>query len=134
MIVSRDVMAHATFQILQVADGLTYLHDEALIHGDLRAVCPLCACQGTGILTNSKGNVLSDDHYNPMLTDFGLSTLRGAGTTTLGSYSGPSGTLRFMAPELLKGEARASFQGDMYAFGCLCIEVNNDPSFRPISI
>ena len=61
---------------------------------------------------------------NPKLADFGLSVIHGAGVTTIGSRSGEGGTIRFMAPELLIGEeAPASFAGDIYAFGCLCLEV-----------
>ena len=61
---------------------------------------------------------------NPKLADFGLSVLHGAGATTMGSRSGEGGTIRFMAPEvLLGGETATSFASDIYAFGCLCIEV-----------
>ena len=61
---------------------------------------------------------------NPKLADFGMSVLHGAGATTMGSRSGEGGTMRFLAPELLtEGEIAASFAGDIYAFGCLCIEV-----------
>ena len=63
-----------------------------------------------------------DEHCNPKLADFGLSTLYGAGSSTMGGLTG--GTTRFMAPELLLGEGvQVSFSADMYAFACLCIEV-----------
>ena len=66
------------------------------------------------------------DHYEPKLTDFGLSILHSAGTTTMGSRSGHSGTLRFMAPEFFNhADLQASFATDIYAFGCLCIEVSD---------
>lgn len=64
------------------------------------------------------------DHFEPKLTDFGLSILHGAGTTTMGTHSGHWGTVRFMAPELFTQEGvTATFASDVYAFGCVCIEV-----------
>ena len=64
------------------------------------------------------------DHFEPKLSDFGLSALFGIDTMTLGTNSGLAGTLRFMAPEFFtQGAQQATVSSDMYAFGCLCIEV-----------
>ena len=88
----------------------------------------------TRCTNNSQGNVLMGDHFVPKLTDFGLSTLHGAGTSTLGTNSGHAGTLRFMAPELFtEGPVQVSFASDMYAFGCVCIEVCVSHSSPPSS-
>ncbi len=64
-----------------------------------------------------------DDHCNPKLADFGMSVLHGAGSNTMGTSFGSGGTLRWMAPELLRENGRVSFSADVYAFACVCIEV-----------
>ena len=65
-----------------------------------------------------------DGHLVAKLTDFGLSLLQGAGTTTMGSRAGQEGTARFLAPEMLVDEnSRGTCASDVYAFACLCLEV-----------
>ncbi|KAF8551582.1 kinase-like protein [Imleria badia] len=96
--------ADRTKLIFEVSLGMYYLHEEYVVHGDLKGV-----------------NVLVDDSGKACITDFGLSKVcssRTAGTKT----NRISGTLRFLAPEALKGEP-LSFETDVYAFGMLIYEV-----------
>ncbi|CAE6512592.1 unnamed protein product [Rhizoctonia solani] len=91
---------------IQVATGLSYIHDNDMVHGDLKA-----------------GNVLVSKDGVIKLSDFGHSvlsecTLVFSETTDLGG-----GTLRWMAPELLatpnieSGPPKRNKQTDIYALG-----------------
>ncbi|EJD48434.1 kinase-like protein [Auricularia subglabra TFB-10046 SS5] len=102
--------------IVQVAEGLKYLHNEAcVVHGDLK-------CQ----------NVLITDGGDAVLADFGLSTLvdKLESDSTTGSAIRWQGTLRFSAPELLgsltdddRGQMRSkTIKTDIYAFGMLALQ------------
>ncbi|KAG6832065.1 hypothetical protein H0H92_005487 [Tricholoma furcatifolium] len=97
-------------RLLEIAEGLEYLHSEGVIHGDLRGA-----------------NILADNDWHAVLSDFGL-TVFGDATVTAHS-SNPHGAVRWMAPELLNPEifdmerfikTRAS---DVYAFACVCLEL-----------
>ncbi|CAL1715484.1 unnamed protein product [Somion occarium] len=91
--------------LLQIAKGLEYLHDQGIVHGDVRG-----------------GNIFVNDDLRIQLADFGLSTVDGSTTLTLGSH--PGGTARWMAPELLKGDiSRPNYMADVYSYGCTCIEL-----------
>ncbi|EEB93189.1 hypothetical protein MPER_08195 [Moniliophthora perniciosa FA553] len=92
--------------LLEVSEGIEYLHSQNVVHGDIKGA-----------------NILIDEEYHPRLADFGLTTFadtNGQNTTDHG------GTLRWMAPELFSftGEPpRRTFASDIYAFGCLIIEL-----------
>ncbi|KAF8526306.1 kinase-like domain-containing protein, partial [Hysterangium stoloniferum] len=90
-------------QLKEIADGLRYLHDNDVIHGDLRAA-----------------NVLVSDEGSSILTNFGLvpmlETVAGISTSLPSSY-------RWMAPELLSLNSCYSFKTDMYAFGSTILEI-----------
>ncbi|KII91233.1 hypothetical protein PLICRDRAFT_104444, partial [Plicaturopsis crispa FD-325 SS-3] len=94
--------------LLQVAQGLQYLHSERVVHGDLK---------GT--------NILVDDEFCIRLADFGLSVFLDA---TI-SKSHNAGTVRWMAPELHDPEtfglehALRTPASDMYAFSHVCMEI-----------
>jgi len=92
--------------LLDVVTGLEHLHGQRVVHGDLKAI-----------------NVLVSRSGRAVLTDFGLSTVvmdsNIAGfSTTLES----GGTLRWQAPELLKGD-RNSVKSDVYAFAGVSYEI-----------
>ncbi|KAL0066403.1 Rho guanine nucleotide exchange factor [Marasmius tenuissimus] len=103
---------HTTQQQLakNVAQGLAYLHDLQITHGDLKGA-----------------NVLITPGPIACITDFGLSQVidsqRLAG---LSNTSGRQGPARWLAPELLKSGKRAAMcpESDIYAFGCVCYEVS----------
>ncbi|KAJ7468568.1 kinase-like domain-containing protein [Mycena latifolia] len=105
--------------LLEIAEGLNYLHSQNIVHGDLR---------GT--------NVLIDQHLRACITDFGLSSLSdvpaGNGLEQLGS-------LRWMAPELIdpgsySGQFSPTQASDVYAFGCVCLELyTGQPLFANVS-
>jgi len=86
-------------------------HNPSIIHGDLKA-----------------DNVLIDHNGNARLCDFGLSRMLEDTTLWETSSSKASGTLRWIAPELLlpsedQTPKTVSTESDIYAFGMTCYEV-----------
>ncbi len=79
---------------LDVADGLSALNREGLVHGDIKP-----------------GNIVLDRDGNAKLVDFGLS-----GMTRRDSSGNFVGTPDYLAPELIRG-ATDSHSSDLYSFG-----------------
>ncbi|KAJ6476265.1 kinase-like domain-containing protein [Mycena sanguinolenta] len=105
--------------LYEIAQGLEYLHSRSIVHGDLR---------GT--------NILIKEDWSACLTDFGLSILSDA-TSTMSTNRG--GSIYWMAPELLDPDrfgvkfARTPAT-DVYAFGCVCLELYTErPPFSNVS-
>ncbi|KAG8709574.1 hypothetical protein FRC08_018257 [Ceratobasidium sp. 394] len=96
----------------QVAEGLAYIHEIGMVHGDLKAVNVLVSDEGTAKLSDFGNSILSD--HSLAFTD----------TTNVGG-----GTARWMAPELLREEdddgdvANRSMPADVYALGMTILEV-----------
>lgn len=94
-----------------IARGMKYLHYHSIIHRDLKL-----------------GNILLDDDFHPLITDFGLSKFYELGNSYSQSQYG--GTIIYQAPELLKN-APYDTKVDVYAFGILMYEIINDKFAYP---
>jgi len=88
----------------EIGKGLQYLHQEQVVHGDLRGA-----------------NILIDDDLHVRLADFGLSMLTDSNPLSA-SPSRNGGTGRWSAPELVQG-SQPSFKSDIWSFACVCIQV-----------
>jgi serine/threonine protein kinase len=88
-----------------ITQGCRFLHaaDPQVIHGDLKAA-----------------NILVDSKFRAKVADFGLTQKK---TKLKGGGIGVSGTLYFMAPELLRQETSNTSASDVYAFGIILYEV-----------
>ncbi|KAJ6486724.1 kinase-like domain-containing protein [Mycena sanguinolenta] len=107
--------------LLEIAQGLDYLHSMNVVHGDLRG-----------------NNILISDDGNACLSDFGLATTIADADSTVGftSSSNRAGSVRWFAPELIDPakfgckkfiRTKAS---DVYAYACVCLELyTGDPPF-----
>ncbi|KAJ7797892.1 kinase-like domain-containing protein [Mycena olivaceomarginata] len=95
--------------IREIAQGLAFLHDQRVVHGDLRG-----------------SNILVDDTGSACLTDFGLTVLSDV-TATQTNHG--AGSVRWMAPETLDPSACGLTEyartpaSDIYAFACVCLEL-----------
>ncbi|KAF8143034.1 kinase-like domain-containing protein, partial [Mycena galopus ATCC 62051] len=92
----------------QIAQGLEYLHSQTVVHGDLRGA-----------------NILISNERTACLADFGLSSLSDA---TASHTTHRAGSARWMAPELIDPEQfEKQFlrtpASDIYALGCVCLEL-----------
>lgn len=92
--------------LIGVARGMKYLHDRNILHRDLKP-----------------GNILLDEYFHPLITDFGMSKIAEIGHTYSQTQFG--GTLQYMAPEIHRGD-RYGPEADVYAFGILMYEVVTD--------
>ncbi|KAJ7812049.1 kinase-like domain-containing protein [Mycena leptocephala] len=112
--------------LLEIAQGLEYLHSKSIVHGDLR---------GTNILISDAGSAC--------LADFGLATTIYDGDSTAGvlaSSSNRAGSIRWFAPELIAPTvfgcerfARTPAT-DVYAYGCVCLELyTGGPPFADVT-
>ncbi|OJA20637.1 hypothetical protein AZE42_09915 [Rhizopogon vesiculosus] len=88
-----------------ISRGMVYLHDENVLHGDLKA-----------------SNVLVDDNGRCVISDFGQSEMKWEVSRRSGK-SITNGTLRWQAPELLNGATKLTPATDVYAFSICCVEI-----------
>ncbi|KAG0699791.1 kinase-like domain-containing protein, partial [Suillus ampliporus] len=123
--VSSNTTPHSTdviIQLKQVVDGLRYLHEDGIVHGDLTST-----------------NVVIDRDGNAFLADFGLSlALAECYESDYNSY--PDSANRWSAPELMGLPEPASIKdldardddvdfpkpnwhSDIYSLGCIMLEV-----------
>jgi len=84
---------------LEVASGVSYLHDHAVIHRDVKSA-----------------NVLLDEHMHAKVSDFGISTNFGP------EHTAETGTYRSMAPEVITHQAY-DHHCDVFSFGILVWEM-----------
>ncbi|XP_057972842.1 cyclin-dependent kinase G-2-like [Malania oleifera] len=97
--------------MLQLLEGVKYLHDNWVIHRDLKT---------SNILLNNKGEL--------KICDFGLSRQYGS---PLKPYTPLVVTLWYRAPELLLGEKQYSTAIDMWSVGCIMAELLlKEPLFK----
>ncbi|KAJ6554057.1 kinase-like domain-containing protein [Mycena vulgaris] len=97
----------------EIAQGMQYLHSKNIVHGDLRGA-----------------NILITHEWSACLADFGLTSLSDATTATHTSHR--AGSIRWMAPELIDPERFGhrfvrTPATDIYAFGCVCLEICQKP-------
>ncbi|KAG8896866.1 hypothetical protein FRB99_008607 [Tulasnella sp. 403] len=88
------------------AKGLCYLHTRVppICHGDIKIL-----------------NILVAANQHAMLCDFGLSkSTEGATTVTTGNNGGTS---RYWSPELFSPGNRPTLESDIWAWGCLLLEI-----------
>ncbi|KAK7696269.1 hypothetical protein QCA50_000922 [Cerrena zonata] len=93
--------------VLEISQGVNYLHIQGIIHGDLRGP-----------------NILIDEKFRVKLSDFGLASF--SDQERLSILSSFTSNPRWAAPELLRSQDPVPYpdaRSDVYSFGCLCIEL-----------
>ncbi|KAF8835360.1 kinase-like protein [Paxillus ammoniavirescens] len=97
------------FILVKVGEALHYIHSEHVVHGDLT---------GSNILINGKGQ--------PLISDFGLSSILEEYNMTSYFKSCRPGAIRWVAPELLEGleaSSKPTIESDVYSYGCVMLHV-----------
>lgn len=92
--------------VLHMAEGVAYLHGQRppFVHRDLKSA-----------------NVVLDEELNARLCDFGIT--EPMERTHISRRAAEAGSPRYMAPELFDGRAKLTEKLDIWALGCLIIEV-----------
>ena len=89
-----------------ISSGLWYLHDQRIVHGDVKPT-----------------NILLDNSLTSVkLCDFGISRIKQTFQTTTTAHV-VQGTITFMAPEQLRDNVVCNFATDVYSAAGVIVEV-----------
>ncbi|KIJ27057.1 hypothetical protein M422DRAFT_191487, partial [Sphaerobolus stellatus SS14] len=105
----------------RIAKGISYLHENNIIQGNIRGIYHKCRTFANTLLKIIKINILVSKDGTPCITDFGLSrilkeTISGLKTSNF------TGCTRWMVPELFH-EYKITKESDVWAFGMTILEV-----------
>ena len=92
---------------LGVLEGLSYLHDNGVVHGDLKL----------------ENVLVTKDFKGIKLCDMGLSRLKQSSQGTVTVASNILGTIMYMAPEMLLGLRRTTKATDVWAAAGMIVEL-----------
>lgn len=98
---SKPTEAQAVKWISDIAEALEYAHSEGIVHRDIKPA-----------------NILIDHHGRALLADFGIAQ----SASKTGRFAPSIGTLRYMAPEQLKGKD-VDQRSDIYSLGVVLYEL-----------
>ncbi|KAG8769417.1 hypothetical protein FRC12_004984 [Ceratobasidium sp. 428] len=104
LFLARNPLLNRPLLCTQIAEGLDFLHQCGIVHGDLK---------GSNILISDKGE--------PLLADFGNAVLQEHSLDFTDTSSKKIISLRWAAPELL-GLGKYSTEADVYALGMTILE------------
>ncbi|QRV89047.1 kinase domain protein [Ceratobasidium sp. AG-Ba] len=91
---------------LAVSEGVAYLHQNNVVHGDIKSA---------NVLISTKGV--------PKLADFGSSRVNKSTLDFTTTTGGANYSMRWAAPEVLDGTIRQSKEADVYALGMTILEL-----------
>src|SRR6516164_9422994 len=94
-------MPRRVLYVKQIAEALQYAHDKKLIHRDIKPE-----------------NMLLGESDNILLSDFGIA-IKAHNTHSM-IFQNEAGTIPYMAPEQIRGNARPA--SDQYALGIVVYE------------
>ena len=116
-------------QLRDVTGGLIYMHDQGIVHGDLKGVrFRTCRHSPVRRSPSPKANILIDHSGHACLADFSLLTIASDQPTIISTCI-EGGTIQWMSPELLHPErfglkkSRPTKESDCYALGMVVYEV-----------
>jgi Protein kinase domain len=95
-------------QILaDVAEALQHLHNNKIVHGDIK----------------SSNALVCNAEYRIKVCDFGFATVNSSVSTMSNKDPKLCGTAGYIAPEILNGETSSTYRSDVYSYGMVMYEV-----------
>ena len=127
------MLLHARSQLIDIVRGLTYLHSQNVVHGDLKGVSKIHKlCFNLSLMKYAQPNILISNEKTAVLCDFGLTSLTtDVDSAHASSVNNADGSIRWMAPERLSifdgnkmvSQTRVTKESDMYSLAMVVIEV-----------
>ncbi|KAH9549243.1 hypothetical protein CY35_10G007800 [Sphagnum magellanicum] len=114
--------------MLQIAEGMKYLHSKGLVHRDLKAANILIKCDGPGS-ESSMLDLVVKPLWIAKISDFGTTKVK-LDSTAYANQTMNTGSTMYMAPEMYAVQRADQLperchpkKADVYSFGLICFAV-----------